>query len=148
MTNKVAVISLDKRFEKFEEQIKFISLKLLRILNKTNVWVEIYLINNSRMKFLNKKFRSQNKTTTVLSFGEARQFILPPSKFKKIGEIYLNVEVSSFKFQVSSLLIHGLLHLLGYEHQKKNDRIKMERVEQKLFRQTPNPKPQTLNPKF
>jgi rRNA maturation RNase YbeY len=131
--NKISVTSLDKRFKKFERKIKLAALKILRILGINNVLVEIYLVNSQKMKFLNKKFRGQDKTTTVLSFEEPRNFILPPSKYIKIGEVYLNTEVSSFKFQVSSLLTHGLLHLLDYNHQKKSDRIKMEKKEKYVY---------------
>ncbi|NCO15596.1 MAG: hypothetical protein GW899_02520 [Parcubacteria group bacterium] len=109
--NKVSVTSLDKKCKKFEKKIKFAALKILKILKKTNVLVEIYLINNQKMRFLNKKFRGKNKTTTILSFEESRNFILPPSKYKKIGEIYLNEETrdkvvgpwpaSSFRLQSS-----------------------------------------------
>lgn len=126
--NKVSVISSDKKFKKFERKIKNTALKILKILKKTSVSVEIYLINSRKMRFLNKKFRGKNKTTTILSFEESRNFISPPSKYKKIGEIYLNSQISNS--QITQLLIHGLLHLFGYNHQKKNDRIKMERKEQ------------------
>lgn len=145
--NKVLVISLEKRFKEFEREIKKIVLRILKILNKSNVLVEIYLINSQKMKFLNKKFRGQDKTTTVLSFEEPRNFILPPSKFKKIGEIYLNADQrglyaeqrgksqrkSAFSQRQSALLAHGLLHLLGYNHKKKSDRIKMERLENYVY---------------
>ncbi|NCP58668.1 rRNA maturation RNase YbeY [Candidatus Wolfebacteria bacterium CG1_02_39_135] len=130
--NKVSVTSLDKKCKKFEKKIKFAALKILKILKKTNVLVEIYLINNQKMRFLNKKFRGKNKTTTILSFEESRNFILPPSKYKKIGEIYLNEETRDKK-QETRLLVHGLLHLFGYNHQEKNDRIRMEKAEQKLL---------------
>lgn len=132
--NKVEVISLDRQGKVFEKSIKKLTFKILKILNKNNVSVEIYLINGQKMRFLNKKFRGKPKATSVLSFQEPRNFIYPKSKFKRIGEIYLNAEVLGFRFQVSGLLIHGLLHLLGYNHQKKNDRIKMERAEQQLLR--------------
>ena len=126
--NRVSVISSDKKFKKFERKIKNTALKILKILKKTSVSVEIYLINSQKMRFLNKKFRGKNKTTTILSFEESRNFISPPSKYKKIGEIYLNEETRDKK-QETRLLVHGLLHLFGYNHQKKNDRIKMERLE-------------------
>jgi len=138
MINKVIVTSLEKKFKKFEKKIKLAAQKILRILGKNNVLVEIYLINSQKMRFLNKKFRGKDKTTTVLSFEEPRNFILPPSKSKKIGEIYLNSQLPNYP--ITQLLTHGLLHLLGYNHQKKNDRIKMEKAEQKLLRQTLNPK--------
>jgi len=131
MINKVIVTSLEKKFKKFEKKIKLAAQKILRILGKNNVLVEIYLINSQKMRFLNKKFRGKDKTTTVLSFEEPRNFILPPSKSKKIGEIYLNSQLPNYS--ITQLLTHGLLHLLGYNHQKKNDRIKMEKAEQKLL---------------
>lgn len=128
--NKISVISLDKKFKKFEAEIQGVALKMLEILNKDGVSAEIYLIDSRKMRFLNKKFRGKNKTTTVLSFEEPNNFIYPKSEFKRIGEIYLNM--SNVKCQMSDvkLLIHGLLHLFGYDHQKKNDRIKMEKKEE------------------
>jgi len=153
MSNRVLVTSLDKRFQKFEKKIKLACQKILKILGKDNVLVEIYLINSQKMRFLNKKFRGKNKTTTVLSFEEPRNFILPASKYKKIGEIYLNLaritrgsytaeharirERSANYKKISEgsayYLIHGLLHLLGYNHQKKSDRIKMEKKEKEIL---------------
>ncbi len=145
------VISLNKKFKKFENEIKKTALKILKILNKDKIAVEIYLTDNKKMRILNKKFRNKDKTTTVLSFEEPRNFILPPSKFNYLGEIYLNCEkrfkivntsvstdakfVDSHKFVVSHryLLIHGLLHLFGYDHKKESDRIKMEKKEKYVY---------------
>jgi len=141
--NKITVISLDKGLEKNEKSIKNTALKILKVLNKNKVSVEIYLADARKMRFLNKKFRNKNKTASILSFEEPKNFILPASKSKKLGEIYLNAEVSSFKLdplgsrkrqQVSGLLAHGLLHLLGYKHSSKSDRIKMERKEKYVSR--------------
>ncbi len=147
MLNEVSVISLDRKFKKFERKIRETASKILKILNKTGVAVEIYLIDGRKMRFLNKKFRGKNKTTTILSFEEPRNFILPASKSRKIGEIYLNASSSPKVFasgqsyrmgrhQASNkqLLTHGLLHLIGYNHQKKSDRIKMELKEQKILK--------------
>jgi probable rRNA maturation factor len=152
--NRVLVISLDKKFSRFKKEIKNTAFKILAVLNKNNVLVEIYLINSLKMRFLNKKFRGQDKTTTVLSFTEPRNFIYPPErgttqtvrgqtrKIRRIGEIYLNAEVyrksqrhsASSQRQLAYFLTHGLLHLCGYNHSKKSDRIKMERAEQRLLR--------------
>ncbi|MDP3015277.1 MAG: rRNA maturation RNase YbeY [bacterium] len=149
--NRVVVASLDKRFKKFEKKISATALKILKILNKDGVEADIYLIDSRKMRFLNKKFRGKDKTTTVLSFEEPKNFICPPpaggSKHKKIGEIYLNADLrgldadqrgkiqrkSTLSPRLSALLVHGLLHLFGYDHQKKSDRVKMERVEKSLI---------------
>ena len=132
MSNGVSVISLDRKFKKFEREIEKTASKILKILNKTGVAVEIYLIDGQKMRFLNKRFRGKDKTTTILSFEEPRNFILPASKFRKIGEIYLRLPIADCL--INQLLTHGLLHLLGYNHQKKSDRIKMELKERKLLK--------------
>jgi len=146
--NKIEVVNLSKQSKRFEKSIKKSASKILEILNKTGLAVEIYLIDGRKMRLLNKKFRGKDKTTTILSFEEPRNFILPASKFRKIGEIYLSADQrgpyaeqrgksqrkSAFSQRQSALLIHGLLHLLGYNHQQKNDRIKMESKERKLLK--------------
>lgn len=132
--NRVVAASLDKRFKKFEKKISAMALKILKILNKDGVEAEIYLINSGKIKFLNKKFRGKDKTTTVLSFEEPKDFIYPPpaggSKHKKIGEIYIKLPIINCQLPITNLLIHSLLHLFGYDHQKKNDRIRMEKKEE------------------
>lgn len=125
MVNKVAILSLEKRFKKFEREIKKIALKILEILKKKNISAEIYLAGDQDMLFLNKKFRGKNKPADILSFEEPEGFIYPKFKFKPIGEVYLNMTND----QQPKLLIHGFLHLFGYNHKNKNDRIKMEKKE-------------------
>ena len=129
---------MEKKFKKFDGKIKKTALKIFKILKKKNVSVEVYLAGNQKMRFLNKKFRRKDKSTDVLSFEEPKGFIYPKSKFKPIGEVYINVssvkyQMSDIRCQMSSLLIHGLLHLFGYNHKKKNDRIKMEKKERQIL---------------
>lgn len=159
--NKVSVISLDKKFKKFEKKIKIAALKILKILNKNNILVGIYLVGSQKIRFLNKKFRGKDKSTNVLSFKEPNNFPHPEferrtmrtkrgqtQKLTPLGEIYLNAELygrdaerrgkfqrkSALSPRLSALLVHGLLHLLGYNHKKKRDRIKMEKMEQRLLK--------------
>lgn len=134
--NKIEVASLSKQSKRFEKLIQKLTRKVLKVLNKNSVSVEIYLINGQKMRFLNKKFRGQDKTTTVLSFEEPRNFILPASRFRKIGEIYIKLPITNYP--ITQLLCHGLLHLLGYNHQKKSDRIRMETKENWIIRELDN----------
>lgn len=134
MAYRVAVLSLEKRFKKFDGKIKKTALKILEILKKKNVSVEIYLTGNQKMRFLNKKFLGKNKSTDVLSFEEPKGFIYPPERaIKRIGEIYLNMSMINNQRSMIYLLTHGILHLFGYNHKKKSDRIKMEKMEQKIL---------------
>ncbi len=123
MQNRVLVTSLEKRFEKLKKDSKKVVLGALKVFKKNNIIVEVYLVGSRKMLFLNKKFRGKSKTASILSFEEPKDFPYL-GKRKPIGEIYLNAD--NIK---TELLVHGLLHLFGYNHNKKNDRIKMERKE-------------------
>jgi len=126
--NKVEIVDLTgKGDKKIEKELGKTALKIIEFLGKKDISVEIFLTEGRLMKFLNKKFRGKNKTADVLSFEEPKGFISPKSKNKSIGEIYINTR---YKIQDTKyLLVHGLLHLFGYDHKKKNDIIKMERME-------------------
>ena len=127
--NKVEIVSLSGRGDKkIKKELEKTALKTIKFLGGKNVSVEVLLTDGRLMKFLNKKFRGKNKAADVLSFEEPKDFVSPKSKNKSIGEIYIN-QASSFKLQASRLLIHGILHLFGYDHKKKNDIIKMEKME-------------------
>lgn len=131
MNNQILILSLDKKFKKFEKEVKITVGKVLKILKKDNVLVEIYLADSRKMRFLNKKFRNKDKAADILSFVEPKNFTLPPSKAKKLGEIYLKLPPADFP--LNQLVIHGLLHLLGYTHKSKNDTILMEKREKFLI---------------
>ncbi len=125
---------------------------VLKLLEKENVSVDVYLAGESKMKFLNKKFRGKDTAANVLSFKEPENFPHPEladiqkkkSKLKYIGEIYLNTGSSRKKSvdlnsdeEISQwnmlLLAHGLLHLLGYSHENEKAMKKMESKEQEIL---------------
>ncbi|MEK7147053.1 MAG: rRNA maturation RNase YbeY [Patescibacteria group bacterium] len=120
-----------------EKNLKTAASAVLTVLKQSGVCLEIYLAGGQRMLSLNKKFRGKNKAADVLSFNEPKSFISGQSH-KPLGEIFLNVAKTcksdkSYGDYMAYLLIHGILHLLGYNHIKKNDIIKMERKERQLL---------------
>ena len=111
---------------------------------KKSIFFTLLLSNDKEIKLLNKKFRKKNKATDVLSFP----FQTKPEleiKIKKEKEIYLgdiiinlnkikNKKVLKFfKFEFDRLWIHGLVHLLGHDHKKDKDFLKMRQIEKKYF---------------
>ncbi len=143
--NKVAVVSLNKKLSsgtgrKAEKKIRLTAARILRKLRKNGVFLEIFLADNGKMRFLNRKFRGKNKAANVLSFKEPKGFIYPGSKYKRIGEIYLKLPITpptprlrrAGNYPITQLLAHGILHLFGYSHSKKIDRIKMEKREKEI----------------
>lgn len=86
--------------------------------------VNIVLINDAKMKSLNREYRNRNSTTDVLSFAfDDDELDQPPPL---IGEIYISVPEASRRArekehsladEVLFLASHGLLHVLGYTHE-------------------------------
>ena len=121
----------------------YINKKLLK-LNKLSFFKNkpknytIFLTNNKKMKALNKKFRNKNQPTDVLSFPLNNKI-----KYKKnvyLGDIAISYEIinkrsknSNFFLEFDKMWIHGYLHLLGYNHNKKRDFEKMKKIEELIL---------------
>ena len=107
--------------------------KLHKILSKKKkIELSILLTDNKNMKKLNSKFRGKKKPTDVLSF--------PLDKKDYIGDIAISFEfvnkkshLSSFNYELDRLWIHGYLHLIGYDHKKNKDYLKMIKRENQLI---------------
>ena len=125
----------------FDQKLKKIS-KIVKFFRKKNIIFTILLTNSLNMKKLNKKFRNRNKPTDVLSFPSFTLKSLKLIKEKNIyiGDIAVSYEIinsrSKFFFSLGEfdkVWIHGLLHLLGYDHVKNKDYYKMNKIEKRIL---------------
>jgi len=125
----------------FGQKLKKIS-KIVKFFKKKNIIFTILLTNSLNMKKLNKKFRNRNKPTDVLSFPSFTLKSLKLIKEKNIyiGDIAVSYEIinsrSKIFFSLSKfdkVWIHGLLHLLGYDHVKNKDYYKMNKIEKRIL---------------
>ncbi|KKU94140.1 MAG: putative rRNA maturation factor [Candidatus Jorgensenbacteria bacterium GW2011_GWA1_48_13] len=129
----VSVVSLSKKFRPLEAKLRRAGEAALARLKYKRANVDVYLVSDPAMKKLNREFRRKNKATNVLSFREPEKFPHPEGKGQYLGEIYLAPEyVRKSGENLERLFHHGLLHLLGYTHKKRSDRIKMEKAEKSL----------------
>ena len=113
---------------------KLVKLNNLSLFKKKSKNYTIFLTNNKKMRELNKKFKNKNKTTDVLSFPFHNKI-----NYKKniyLGDIAISYEIinkrsknSSFFLEFDKMWIHGYLHLLGHNHKKKKNFIKMKKLE-------------------
>lgn len=103
---------------------------------------EIFFLDNDSLKSLKKTYYPRKKVefVDVLSFPEHQSFPNPEGRKNFLGEIYLNEHfLKADRERAEFLIIHGLLHLLGYVHEKKNDIIRMERMERELLNHLARP---------
>ena len=104
--------------------------------NELKKSASILLTDDLHMKEINNKWRKLEKATNVLSFPVNKQ--IKEEDYFFIGDIVLSYETilsecklrkKSFKDHFLHLLIHGFLHLLGYNHDNKRNEKEMEELE-------------------
>ncbi|MFH1162163.1 MAG: rRNA maturation RNase YbeY [Candidatus Jorgensenbacteria bacterium] len=107
----------------------------LRTLKVKNASAEVFLVSDGAMRLVNTRTRGLRRPATVLSFQAKSRFPRPdvPRGGRYLGEIYLAPDhIARRGERIEPLAIHGLLHLLGYTHDRHRDTIEMERIEGKL----------------
>ena len=125
----------------FNQKLKKIS-KIIKFFKHKNIIFTILLTNSLNMKKLNKKFRNRNKTTDILSFPFLTSNNLKLNKQKKfyIGDIAASYEIIKFRAKKNNFFlefdkawVHGLLHLIGYNHVQNKDYFKMNKIEKRIL---------------
>ena len=125
----------------FNKKLKKIS-KIVKFFKGKNIIFTILLTSSLNMRKLNKKFRNRNKPTDILSFPFLPSNNLKFIKQKKfyIGDIATSYEIinsrskkNNFLLEFDKAWIHGLLHLMGYNHVKNKDYFKMNKIEKKIL---------------
>ncbi len=121
--NNLTTSSIDEEFLKRVAQI------VLKSENKEEIGLSIVFIGQGKMRKLNKQYRGKNRVTDVLAFSQKlkTKFIKPLGVKEGLGEVVICLrEVkknakkynSRFERELGRVLIHGILHLLGYDHEK------------------------------
>jgi probable rRNA maturation factor len=117
--------------------------RLLKELGLTDSDVCLLLVDDDQIREINKNYLQRDRPTNVISFAMA-EGAFGDVHPEILGDIILSVETAArdamacdidFMDEVEFLLIHGLLHLLGYDHEKvaRNEAEKMEKMERELF---------------
>ena len=119
------------------------------------VAVCVTLTDNEEIQMLNAQYRQQDKATDVLSFAlnEGDFFFTPIDEPLPLGDIIISIPKAAsqveagalprlapyyhgtwdLQAETSFLMLHGLLHLLGYDHIDEKDRVTMEALEHQLL---------------
>jgi len=124
----------------FNQKLKKIS-NIIKFFRDKNITFTILLTNSLNIKKLNEKFRKRNKSTDVLSFPSFPPKRLQLMKEKKIyiGDIAASYEAihsrskKNFFEEFDKVWVHGLLHLIGYDHISNKDFYKMDKIEKRIL---------------
>lgn len=90
----------------------------------------IIIVDKKKIQELNKEYRNIDRVTDVISFALEDDDTFKLDNYRVLGDIYICLEKAreqaleyghSFKRELSFLAVHGLLHLLGYDHMTKED---------------------------
>jgi len=94
--------------------------------------VAIAILPDARVKSLNRQFRRKNKGTDVLAFPGNGEYLGDIAISRGIAQKQAKLLGHSLAVELRVLALHGLLHLLGYDHERDNGR--MARAEARLRR--------------
>jgi len=114
---------------------------LLAALGRADAEISIALVGDATMAQLNRQHRGALGATDVLSFSLLEGEHVP-HRGGLLGDVVIDLEVAgrqareagwSLEEEVLRLLIHGTLHLLGYDHEHPEDAARMEERERRLW---------------
>jgi probable rRNA maturation factor len=121
--NNLTNFPVDKKF------LTGVAKKVLKGENREIENISIAFVSSDEIKKLNQKYRKKNKPTDVLSFGKSLDFESDTAEIVICPEI-----VKDNGDELAKMLIHGILHILGYDHEKTTKEAEeMERKQKKYL---------------
>ena len=141
---KIQIENQQKRIKINKRKFRTAVTKLMKLLDCADMEISISFVDDETIQQLNRQYLSKDRPTNVISFP------LQEGAFSSInpdmlGDIVISVDTAhrdanqgnlSFDEEIIFLIIHGLLHLTGYNHENtsKINALKMKKKEKELFR--------------
>ena len=129
MNNFEIINETDEKISELDEIIKLVNFALdYQKIN--NAIFNIIIVDEEKIQYLNKNYRNKDSVTDVISFALEDDNTFVKTDVRILGDIYIclkrakdqSIEYGhSFLRELSFLTIHGLLHLIGYDHMEKSE---------------------------
>lgn len=124
--------------------ISEVSEKILSETKTDNVSVSLIFTDNEVIHEINRDYRGKDKSTDVISFAYRDEpFPLPADIAEELGDVYISLEKAkeqaseyevTLQDEIKRLLVHGILHILGYDHERSpEDEKTMQDLEEQLI---------------
>ena len=124
----------DENLEEYINTIKEVLVHGLDKLKIGDVTFNIIFVNNDYIHELNKNYRNIDRETDVITFALEDDKTFNPEE-RILGDVYISIDKAksqseeyghSLKRELCFLAVHGMLHLLGYDHMEDDERVIME----------------------
>lgn len=143
MSSRVEIFStIDEEIEELKtvEKVLYSAIEKERL---ENVAFNLIIVNNEYIHELNKTYRGIDRETDVITFAlEDEDTVLIPNDERILGDIYISIDKAneqkelyghSLLRELSFLAVHGFYHLLGYDHQTKEEEEVMFKKQEEVL---------------
>ena len=129
---------------KLDEELKIVKQVLEHGLNKLGIDEAIFniiIVDNDYIHKLNKEYRNIDRETDVITFALEDDKTFNPG-IRILGDVYISIDKAksqseeyehSLLRELSFLAVHGMLHLLGYDHMKKEEEEVMFKLQEEIL---------------
>ena len=130
------------RFKRFEAEFERVARRTIEDHAVTSYAVSISFVDDREIAELNRERLNRSGPTDVIAFDLSE----PGLAFEKVGDIYISTDTAlanSTRFKIPlgeellRLMVHGVLHVLGYRDGKPAEALKMKRVQEKIVQGVP-----------
>ena len=125
-----------------EKDMKKLSKYMVKYMNLKNISFSVIFVGSDTIKEINKNYRKIDRVTDVITFRLADYEEVMCGKINVSGDIYICLDKAkeqaseyghSYLRELSFLLVHGFLHLLGYDHMNDADEKKMFSLQEEIL---------------
>ena len=140
MSSRVKAINLHRSYKLNERFAQRLAVRVLRMINKErSAELELIFLDDKSMRVFNKRYRLKDRPTDVLSFRIDREDF---GRKAFLGEIMISLDTASanskrygtdFAGEIALYIIHGILHLFGYDDESPEDKRRMARKQNQIL---------------
>jgi probable rRNA maturation factor len=115
--------------------------QLLEAAGRADATLCVTLVGDAAIRRLNRTYRNVDRPTDVLSFALDDPTRRQPRAPRLLGDVVISLPTARrqaaayrapLRHEVERLLVHGILHLLGHDHHRRDERLRMQREERRL----------------
>lgn len=137
----------DFTFE-YEQQFKGLLKNAIEVTKReTNIALSCIFVDDKKIHEINRDYRNIDRATDVISFAllDDDTFLVPEEEAIELGDIFISIDTCkrqaqeyghSFERELCFLFVHGVLHLLGYDHMNEEDEKVMISLQKEILDET------------